>query len=142
MRQLPASFRSALRSRVSRRRRSPARLALVGVSALVLLFLTGAGTAIAMRLGPGSASGPMRTSTTKKPGSPRGKPLPNDPTVTTVAPVCGDQDGSETPLVTNCSQYSQVVDRRYYQVPGAGAGQGPFDFLYPEASCASPLPVF
>jgi RHS repeat-associated protein len=68
--------------------------------------------------------------------------LPNDPTVTTVAPVCGDQDGSETPLVLNCTQFSQVIDRRYYQVPGSGPTTVHFDYVYKNAICDNQVSVF
>jgi RHS repeat-associated protein len=82
------------------------------------------------------------TTTSGSSSSPRGKALPLDPTVSTIAPICGDQDGSETPVVTNCSQFSQVVDRRYYQVSGGGSAQVHFDYVYREAALAYELAVF
>jgi RHS repeat-associated protein len=113
---------------------------------LLLAALFAAGISVAASAGATAsrlAGGPGGTTTTpSNPGGPKGKPLPFDPTVTTIAPVCGDQDGSESPVVTNCAQYSQVVDRRYYQVPGSGAVTVHSDYVYKDAGCDNQLAVF
>jgi uncharacterized repeat protein (TIGR01451 family) len=51
---------------------------------------------------------------------------PPTPTV----PVCGDEDGSETPFVTNCvAEYDETPDVQLYRVAGSGPVEIRFDFV-------------
>jgi Domain of unknown function (DUF4114) len=48
-------------------------------------------------------------------------------------PICGDQDGSEIPLIFRCSSFYLARDVQAYQVPGVGPITLQFDFAYREA---------
>ncbi len=48
-------------------------------------------------------------------------------------PICGDQDGSETPLVFNCAEFISAGNVQTFQVPGAGPADLRFDFVFREA---------
>ena len=49
-------------------------------------------------------------------------------------PICGDQDGSEVPLVFNCAEFIHVPDVQTYQLPGSGSSTFRADFIYREAT--------
>jgi murein DD-endopeptidase MepM/ murein hydrolase activator NlpD len=49
-------------------------------------------------------------------------------------PICGDQDGSEIPLVFNCVEFVHVPDVQTYVVPGSGPFTFKADFIYREAT--------
>ncbi|MDO8613596.1 MAG: C39 family peptidase [Dehalococcoidia bacterium] len=49
-------------------------------------------------------------------------------------PICGDQDGSESPLILNCAEFSVLTDVQTFRVPGTGAADLTFDFVFREAS--------
>jgi RHS repeat-associated protein len=129
----PLGPEDAVRAGGGKRRRFSHAFALMAVVAV------GMGVAVGTV---GAAGGPGTVTTTRSPGTPPGRVLPNDPTVTTSMPVCGDQDGSETPLVFNCSQYTQVVDQRFYQVGGTGSVSVHFDYVFKEAICDNQVSVF
>ena len=57
-------------------------------------------------------------------------------------PICGDQDGSETPLIFNCPRFAASPDVRTYQVPGTGPVDLRFDFVYRETSFANELAYY
>jgi hypothetical protein len=110
--------------------------------ALATVFALGVAAAV---IGPAAARslgdrGGATTTTTATPAA-RAALLPDDPVASTIAPVCGDQDGSE-PLVFDCSQFTPAVDQRYYQVPGAGPVTVDFDYVYKDALCDNQLAVF
>ncbi len=116
----------------------------LSASALALTALVAGGLVVAARGAPvpGGLSQTTTTTSSASGAAPQGQQLLNDPSVSTIAPICGDQDGSETPLVYNCSQFSRSVDRRYYQVPGSGSVTVHFDYVYREAACNNELAVF
>ena len=49
-------------------------------------------------------------------------------------PVCGDQDGSEAPLVFNCPDLAHTPNVQSYQVPDTGPVELTFDFVFREAA--------
>jgi uncharacterized protein DUF4114 len=57
-------------------------------------------------------------------------------------PICGDQDGSESPLVLNCADFVPLTDVQAFQVPGTGLVNLKFDFVFREASFDNELGVF
>src|SRR6267143_1371310 len=57
-------------------------------------------------------------------------------------PVCGDQDGSETPFVLTCPDLSQLRDVQTFTVSGSGDVQITFDFVYRQASLDNELGLF
>ena len=59
-------------------------------------------------------------------------------------PVCGDQDGSETPLTfgANCAGYSVTPDAQLYRVNGTGPVSIRFDWIFREASIDNELEVY
>ena len=81
------------------------------------------------------------TTTSDATDAPRAALTPLDPTAATIVPVCGDGDGSE-PLAFNCSLFTQVVDRRYFQVPGTGLVTVHFDYVLKFGACSNQLAVF
>lgn len=48
-------------------------------------------------------------------------------------PIAGDQDGSETPLVLRAPGFDPVTDVQNFRVPGDGAVEISFDFVFREA---------
>lgn len=57
-------------------------------------------------------------------------------------PVCGDQDGSEIPLVFNCDDFVSTPDVQAYRVPGANSVELRFDFVFREAAYNNELGFF
>jgi len=57
-------------------------------------------------------------------------------------PVCGDQDGSETPFVLNCLDLAQLPEVQTFTVSGSGGVQITFDFVYRQASLNNELGFF
>lgn len=57
-------------------------------------------------------------------------------------PVCGDQDGSETPLRFRCPDFIPTTDVQTYRVPGEGDVELLFDFVFREAAYNNELGVF
>ncbi|GEM_PF-5735629 len=49
-------------------------------------------------------------------------------------PIAGDQDGSETPLILRAPGFDLVTDVQNFRVPGEGALEISFDFVFREAS--------
>lgn len=54
-------------------------------------------------------------------------------------PICGDQDGSEAPLVFRCPDFVPATDVQTYQVPGTTPIDLHFDFVFREATYNSEL---
>ncbi len=48
-------------------------------------------------------------------------------------PICGDQDGSESPLVFNCTEFIPAGNVQTFQVPNAGPVELRLDFVFREA---------
>jgi hypothetical protein len=57
-------------------------------------------------------------------------------------PICGDQDGSETPLVLNCPDLTAIADVQTFQVPSTGVQSLTYDFVFREASYNNELGYF
>jgi hypothetical protein len=57
-------------------------------------------------------------------------------------PICGDQDGSEIPLVFQCQALSHSADVLMYQVPGNEPVNLRFDFVFREAGYNNELGFF
>ena len=57
-------------------------------------------------------------------------------------PICGDQDGSETPFILRCTDLLWAGDVQLYQVPGTGPVQLRFDFVFREAAFNNELAFF
>jgi hypothetical protein len=57
-------------------------------------------------------------------------------------PICGDQDGSESPLILNCPDFVPSTDVQAYQVPGNGPVELRFDFVFREAVFNNELFLF
>jgi Domain of unknown function (DUF4114) len=57
-------------------------------------------------------------------------------------PICGDQDGSESPLILNCVDFVPLTDIQAFQVPGTGLVNLKFDFVFREAAFGNELGVF
>ena len=57
-------------------------------------------------------------------------------------PICGDQDGSETPFVLRCPDLVWAGDVQLYQVPGTGPVELRFDFVFREAAFNNELAFF
>lgn len=57
-------------------------------------------------------------------------------------PICGDQDGSETPLITNCPDLAVVADVQTFEVPGSDDQILNFDFVFREAGYNNELGYF
>jgi RHS repeat-associated protein len=86
---------------------------------------------------------PPPTTTSPAPGSEGSTPAgPNDPTVTSEIPICGDQDGSEQPLVFNCSSYTRVPDQQLLTVGGSGQQTLTFDYVYKSALNQNEIVLF
>src|SRR5919197_4210777 len=93
--------------------RTRRRLGLRCLGALALVAVSAAG----LILGLGSAARAVTQDTTTQttPGqgqSGRAQPDLSDPTVSTQLPICGDQDGSEQPLVFQCASFTRVPDQQ------------------------------
>jgi hypothetical protein len=57
-------------------------------------------------------------------------------------PVCGDQDGSETPFVMSCPELSQLVDVQTFTATGSGDIEITFDFAFRRAGLNNELGFF
>jgi len=57
-------------------------------------------------------------------------------------PICGDQDGSESPLILNCSSFSPTSNVQAYQIGETGTVLLKFDFVFREASYNNELGFF
>lgn len=57
-------------------------------------------------------------------------------------PICGDQDGSESPLIFRCSSLVHSPDVQTYQVAGSGPVDLRFDFVFREALFNNELGFF
>ena len=57
-------------------------------------------------------------------------------------PICGDQDGSETPLTFQCQGFTPSTDVQTFQVPGSGPVSLRFDFVYRQANYDNELGYF
>lgn len=57
-------------------------------------------------------------------------------------PICGDQDGSESPLALHCTQYAHFPDVQTYTLPGPGIVTFKADFVYREADYNNELGFF
>ena len=57
-------------------------------------------------------------------------------------PICGDQDGSETPFVLNCPDFTPNVNVQAYRVLGSGTTNLTFDFVFREAIYNNELGYF
>jgi alpha-tubulin suppressor-like RCC1 family protein/pimeloyl-ACP methyl ester carboxylesterase len=86
---------------------------------------------------------PQVTSTQTTPAQ-SGKAQPNlsDPTGPYNVPICGDQDGSEQPLVLQCSAYTRVPDLQMLVVPGSGPQTLTFDYVYKAGLIAGEMDFF
>src|SRR5207248_7865621 len=86
---------------------------------------------------------PPPTTTSPTPGSGTATPAgPNDPTVNSEIPICGDQDGSEQPLVFQCSSYTRVPDQQLLTVGGSGQTTLTFDYVYRSALQQNEIVLF
>ena len=97
--------------------------------AVALAVVSTAGLA----LGLGSAAKAVQQATsTQTTTAQSGKAQPNlsDPTGPVGVPICGDQDGSEQPLVVQCSAYTRIPDLQMLVVPGSGPKTLTFDYVY------------
>jgi Domain of unknown function (DUF4114) len=54
-------------------------------------------------------------------------------------PVCGDEDGSETPFIISCPDLTQLPDVQTFTVSGSGDVQITFDFVFRQASLNNEL---
>jgi hypothetical protein len=57
-------------------------------------------------------------------------------------PICGDQDGSETPFILNCPDFVNNPDVQAYQVNSKNPIELKFDFVFREASYNNELGYF
>ncbi len=57
-------------------------------------------------------------------------------------PICGDQDGSETPFTLNCGDFIPSINVQTYQVPGSDPVDLSFDFVFREAIYNNELGFF
>ncbi len=57
-------------------------------------------------------------------------------------PVCGDQDGSEAPLVTSCPDLEQLSDVQSFTVSGSGQVDITFDFVFRHSGYRDELGFF
>jgi hypothetical protein len=57
-------------------------------------------------------------------------------------PICGDQDGSETPLTFRCPSLAVTADVQTYRVHGNGEVNVSFDFVFREATYNNELGFF
>jgi hypothetical protein len=57
-------------------------------------------------------------------------------------PICGDQDGSESPVVYNCPNLVPSPNVQTYQVPGSGIIDVRLDFILREATLNNELGFF
>jgi len=89
---------------------------------------------LVLGLGSAAKAVPKATSTQTTPAQGgQAQPSLNDPTVSVQLPICGDQDGSEQPLVFQCSAYTRVPDQQMLVVPGSGLTTLTFDYVYKSA---------
>lgn len=62
-------------------------------------------------------------------------------TMALAVPICGDQDGSELPLVGGCPDYLPFASTGIVQIPGSGVKNVVFDFVYRDAAYNNELGV-
>jgi len=65
-----------------------------------------------------------------------------EPSTFPAIPVCGDLDGSETPLVLHCPDLTRIPDVHVLRVPGEGIRTIGFDFVYQPAMYGGEVGMF
>jgi hypothetical protein len=65
-----------------------------------------------------------------------------DPVISNEFPICGDQDGSETPLIKNCPDYVKTTGQQMLVVPGTGPVNLTFDMVWRLGIFSDEMAVF